>query len=297
MKRRMKKSLAIGAVLTIALAAANGATLATARVGTLEYVEGKVFVNGTPVQGGQEKLPVVEQGAVLSTADGHAEMLLTPGVFLRLDRGSGVELTAASLTDTRVRLERGAAMVEVDDLHKENLLRLQDGEDTVQVLKPGLYRLESEPARVEVLKGEATALEGDRSVKVGGRHEVTSPGLKVTKFKAEEDELAKWSRLRSEYEAEASVASAQRLYDLHSPWAFSGWYWNPWFSTWAWVPASGFWMNPYGFGYWSPAAVYGYAPIRYYGVRHYASAPAAGWRRPTTMGGRSLGGGLRGGRR
>ncbi len=276
MKRWSFQRVTLGLFLAAALSTVRVAAAPTTHIGALEYVEGKVFVNGEAVQGNKEKLPILDEGSLLSTAKGHAEMLLTPGVFLRLADGSEARLAASSLTDTRIQLDRGAAILEVDDLHKDNLLRVQVGDATARVLKTGLYRFETEPATVEVLNGKVETMEGDRSVKAGAHHKVTSPDLMVSKFKASDDGLDRWSRLRSEYEAEASVASAQYIYDTGMPWGYSDWFWNPWFGTWTWLPASGFWMNPYGFGYWSPFLVYDYYPLRYYGPRHYIFTPRAG---------------------
>lgn len=268
-----------GVLLAAAFCAAPAHALATtSHVGALEYIEGKAFVNNQAVEGNKDQLPILDNGQSLRTGKGHAEMILTPGTFLRLDAGSEVNLVNASLTDTRVRLNRGAALLEVDDLHKDNRLRVQVGDKTVRVLKTGLYRFDAQPARVEVLSGKVETRQGDRQLKAGKHREfLFSPEAQVVKFKNQpDDDLSRWSRLRSEYEAAASVASAQYVYDMGMPWGFSDWFWNPWFDSWTFLPADGFCLNPYGFGYMSPWMVYNYYPIRYYGYRHYAFTPRAG---------------------
>ncbi|WP_321477676.1 FecR family protein [uncultured Paludibaculum sp.] len=267
-----------GLFLAAAISTVKGDVTAQNRVGALEYVEGSAFVDNQAVAANHEKLPALNEGGSLTTAKGHAEMLLTPGVFLRMDAQSEVRLVSGSLTDTLVRLDRGSAIVEVNDLHKDNLIRIQVGDQTVQLLKTGLYRFQAEPAMVEVLNGKVAVTKGDRTVKAGKNRAVMASDLMVTKFRPDpNDELSRWSRLRSEYEADASVASAQYVYDMGIPWGYSSWMWNPWFDTWTWLPASGYWLNPYGFGYWGPSLVYGYYPSRYYGgVHHYAFAPRPG---------------------
>jgi len=276
MKAWVKQGATVGLFLTAAVSLARADT-AMARVGALEYIDGAAFVNGRAVSGAKGQLPILDNGERLSTAQGHAEMLLTPGVFLRLDAQSEVLLENASLTDTRVRLDSGAAMLEVDDIHKDNLIRVDTGPGTVKVLKTGLYRFTAQPADVEVLKGKVEALEGDQTKKEGKNKEIAfTSGLAVSEFTPQNDDLSRWSRLRSEYEAEASVGSAQYVYDMGWPWGFSNWFWNPWFDTWAFVPAGGFWLNPYGFGYFSPFLVYNYFPARYYGFHRYAFTPRVG---------------------
>lgn len=267
-----KMRLATGSIfLAAAISNAKGDVTAQNRVGALEYVEGSAFVNNQPVAGSHEQLPVLEDGNDLTTTKGHAEMLLTPGVFLRMDSQSGMRLVNGSLTDTLLRLDRGSAIVEVDELHKDNVIRIQVGDGTARLLKPGLYRFDADPASVSVLKGQVAVTKGDRTVKIGKKKSVLTSDLIVTKFRADDnDELSRWSRLRSEYEAEASVASAQYVYDAGMSWGYSNWLWNPWFDTWTWLPASGYWLNPYGFGYWGPSLVYSYYPSRYYGPHRYA---------------------------
>ena len=274
MKIRLRQAAEAALVAVLALPAA-WADVPPARVGTLEYVEGSASIDGRAVAGNQSQLPVLDNGQLLGTASGHAEMLLTPGVFLRLDKSTKARLENASLTDTRLRLEQGAAMLEVDNLHKDNLIRVDVGPGTVQVLKNGLYRFEAVPAQVLVLNGQVEASGNDQIWKAGKHHEISfSPGPTVAKYQSlPDDDLSKWSRLRSEYEAEASVASAQYFVDSGWGWGYPYWYWNPWFDTWTWFPANGWLMNPYGFGYFSPMAVYSYFPMRYYGPHAYGFAP------------------------
>ncbi len=284
MKSWTTKWTITGVILFAAISTARADAPAAGHVGALQYIEGQAFVDGQAVAGNQEKLPILNEGSILRTAKGHAEMLLTPGVFLRLGDQSEISLTAAGLADTSIRLNHGSAMIEVDDIHKDNMIRVQVGAETVRVLKTGLYRFDTQPGGVEVLDGQAAATEGDRTLKAGKHHEVESADFQVERFKSEPDDgLSQWSRLRSEYEAEASISSAQYVYDMGMPWGFSDWFWNPWFDAYTWMPAGGMWMNPYGFGYMSPWMVYNYYPQRYYGYQRYAFTPNAGRMSPSGL--------------
>jgi len=278
------KLMIAGLVVFAAIPAARADTSSSGHVGALEYIEGHAFVDGKPVAGNQEKLPILNEGSILGTGKGHAEMLLTPGVFLRLGANSQVSLISAGLADTDVRLNRGAAMLEVNDLHKDNLIRVQVGSESGRVLKTGLYRLDAQPGEVEVLSGKMAITEGDRVLNAGKHREVQSADFRVERMKTEpDDDLSRWSRLRSEYESEASISSAQYVYDMGMPWAFSDWFWNPWFDTWSWLPASGFCLNPYGFGYWSPGLVHSYYPFPYYGYRQVHFVPRQGRLSPSGL--------------
>ena len=99
---------------------------AVARPGTINYAEGQVSLDGRAVAHGKLGSAEIASGHVLQTARGKAEVLLTPGVFLRLGDESSVRMVSPSLTDTRVELLRGRAMLEVDLLEKENRLRVRD---------------------------------------------------------------------------------------------------------------------------------------------------------------------------
>jgi hypothetical protein len=254
-------------------------------VGTLEYTEGAVFLNGQALSAEKSGSQVVNRGGSLKTADGHAEMLLTPGVYLRLGHNASARLVNESLTDTRVRLEQGSAMLEVDNLHKDNSITVEVGESSVRVRKEGLYRFETNPPAVQVLQGQVEATQGSLHRKAGKHHQLAlAAELRSSKFKEDKsDELDRWSRLRSEYEAEANVGAAQYVYDMGWGWWHPGWFWNPWFSTWTWLPARAWYFNPYGFAYWSPFAVYNVFPARYYGARHVRFIPRAGASSPSGL--------------
>lgn len=279
----MKHSPSLLAALVSAGMLAGGipaaASTAGARVGSLEAIDGGVSINRSPVQK-QTVLPVLGRNDVLETTDGHAEMILTPGVFLRLGKDSQARLLNDSITDTRIGLLQGSAILEVDELHKDNHLQVTVADASALVLKTGLYRFDTQPASVEVIKGKAEVQgEDSRVVAKGHRRVALTAQLTESKFGEEtNDDLARWSRLRAQYESEASLSSAQYVYDMGWGWGYSNWFWNPWFGTWAWLPGGGYFMNPYGFYFWNPGVVYRYVPYRSYG------AYGAGFRHPIVSG-------------
>ena len=63
--------------------------------GALNYVEGTVLLNGQALNSHSVGTAVVAPGQSLQTGMGKAEMLLTPGVFLRLDSKSAVMMVCA----------------------------------------------------------------------------------------------------------------------------------------------------------------------------------------------------------
>lgn len=258
-----------------ALAVAQGPT---GRPGTVNYIEGQVTLDGQSVgakaMGSTEVLP----GQILQTVQGKAEMLLTPGVFLRLADNSGVRMISPSLIDTRVELIRGEAMVEADQVLPGNHLVISDQGADVQILKNGVYKFTADPAVVAVYDGKAQVFRDDHTTEIGKGKELmlAAAGQKAGSFdRNSADSLYQWSDVRSEYLAEANQSSVQMIVAGNPGWWYgTGWYWNPWFSAWAFVPANGFFYSPFGFGFYSPV-YWSYYPPAHYFVRPGVMAATA----------------------
>src|SRR3982751_2346371 len=86
-----------------------------AHPGTINYVEGSVSINGDAVAPSKIGSADLTAGAVLKTDAGKAELLLTPGVFLRVGDHSQVRMVSSGLTDTRVAVDRGVALLEATE--------------------------------------------------------------------------------------------------------------------------------------------------------------------------------------
>jgi len=279
-----------------------------ARPGTINYVEGQVAMGGQTLDAKSTGMELGDRS--ITTLNGKAEILLTPGVFLRLGPNTSAKLVSASLTDTQVQIEQGRAMIEVDEIFPENHLRVLEGAFAVDLQKKGLYDFDAARNQVRVFDGEALATGNALHVELKGGHELMlASEVKPHGFdkKAFEDDLFGWSRLRSSYLAEANVGEA-RIYAGGPGFFGAGWYWNPWYSAYTFIPGDGFFYNPFGWGFYSPWFVYR-APFFYSGYHafnHYAPpAFAGGYRGGFVSTGHfapapafhSMGGGFRGGRR
>lgn len=255
--------------------------------GTLNYVEGSVTVDGKEITAPAIGSTSLQPGSVLQTEAGRAEVLLTPGVFLRIGNNSEVRMVSAGLTDTRLALSRGVAMLEANDVHKENKIQIASTGLNTLVKKHGLYRFDADAASVAVFDGKAEVREDDEIVEVKKGRQATAgtDELKAEKFDRDEakktDELYQWSSLRSKYLSEASAVTAQRVLLQPNSWYGSGWYWNPGFRTYSWLTAGNSFFGPFGYGFYNPwrsfAPVYVYP--RYRSPR-MGSYPGRGMRRP-----------------
>ena len=144
-----------------------------ARPGTVNYVEGAATLNGQPVTGSNVGSTDLNPGEELSTQQGKAEMLLTPGVFLRLDDNSAVKMISPDLTQTQVELEHGRAGIEVDEIHPQNNLDIVDAGVTTQLIKTGYYEFNANQPTAMVFDGKAAVETGDGKYReVKSHHEL-----------------------------------------------------------------------------------------------------------------------------
>ena len=253
MKQSWLKVL-FGIVLAATLSAlAWGAN--PAQPGSINYIEGQAFLGAQPLASNAVGSAVVSAGQTISTDTGRAEVLLTPGIFLRIDNNSSAALASATLTNVDVRLLKGQATVEVDEIHRQNNVRIDIGDATTTLTKKGLYAFNADQGQIQVLKGEAVVGLGRERVKLSDDHllnlaDPSGKTVKVDKNADAQNDFYQWSSLRSQYLSEANTDAAQSYTTGY--WPGTGWYWDPWFDTYTFIPSYGVLYSPFGFGYYSP---------------------------------------------
>ncbi|MBK9168658.1 MAG: FecR domain-containing protein [Bryobacterales bacterium] len=245
----------LGAVLP--LAAQN---VISARSGLIHHVEGDVRLDGERVEVSAASFPSVKQRMELRTGEGRAEVLLNPGVFLRLGENSAFLMIDDRLTNAVVEILEGTAVFEVNNELKggENAVTIIHRETSIDLRKGGLYRVSADPAVLRVFEGEAQVQAGDQYLAVKKGRQLPLSGVMVAeKFETKEtDALDRWSRRRSEYFAMANISGARSVRDSGMNWARSGWFFNPYFGMFTFIPQNGVFFNPYGFAFYSPRTVY-----------------------------------------
>ena len=266
------------------------------RPGTLNYVEGHAFVGTKALDAKSIGSVEVDPGQTLSTEKGKAEILLTPGVFFRLGEQSSATMISSGLTDTRMSVDHGEALVEVAEIHPENNLEILENGKATELLKVGLYDFNQNLSVVRVLDGEAMAMDGGKNVKIKSGHMVdlgVDNSVKARKFDKKEieaEDLYHWTSLRSSYLAEANADYAPTYSFGGFGWFGDGWYWDPWFDAYTFIPGDGIFCSPFGWGFYSPWYAYG-AP--FYGGGHFyhhfnpaygAWGPGAHYRPPANYG-------------
>jgi hypothetical protein len=128
--------------------------------GVIYYFDGSVCLNDQPLESHLGKFPSVPEGGELRTAKGHAEVLLTPGVFLRMGDNSSIRMLSNDLANTRVELQAGSAIVDSGEASSHDAVTLVFRDWRVRSAQPGAYRIDSDPPHLWVLKGDAEVFAG-----------------------------------------------------------------------------------------------------------------------------------------
>ena len=133
----------------------GGQSVISARSGVVHYFEGAVFTAEHPLQHQVGKFPTIADGEQLRTAQGRAEVLLTPGVILRIAENSAIRMLSAELSDTRFELQNGSAILEAMQQYPGNSVALIYRNWQVRVPRQGVYKIDSGPQQLRVYTGSA----------------------------------------------------------------------------------------------------------------------------------------------
>jgi hypothetical protein len=264
--------------MTAAVCSAQGIT--SAHSGLLHYLEGNVSIDGQTVESKVGKFAEIKENSVLTTTQGRAEILLTPGVYLRVGENSSVKMLDNRLMSTRVEFLGGTAIVESDDPEisvKDPAVTIVYRDYQIQPVKFGIFEISSEGNQMKVYKGQANVAGGAvHTVVREGNEMIFSAALLTEKFDEKNvDDLYLWARDRSGSLSAANLASARSLsqggYSLNNLFMgnmypglgfnsglMGGWYLNQAMGMYAYVPYDGIFMSPWGYGLFSPGMIYGY---------------------------------------
>jgi hypothetical protein len=202
MFRRCRYAFFTLAMVTALALPAAGQSVISARSGVIHFFEGSVYLHDQPLEPHPGKFPMLAQGDELRTAQGSAEVLLTPGVFLRIGKQGAIRMVANNLADTRVELLAGSAIVGSDQPTSNTSVTLICRKWKVHFLREGTYRIDSEPPRLWVDQGKAEVSAEDKALPVSVEQgmDLRFAAVLVPEPSINEpaDELSDWSKGRSE---------------------------------------------------------------------------------------------------
>lgn len=246
--------LALFGVFAVGISAFTQSVVST-HSGVLYFFEGVVFVGDQKAEQKFGKFPDVEEGRELRTEKGRAEVLLTPGVFLRVGDDSAIRMVSNQLADTRVELLRGSAILEANPEGTGTKVTLIFKNWQMRVPQKGVYRIDSEPAKLEAYKGEVEVLAQGKTDAVMVKEGDSLPlaAVLVTEKAAEtgSDGFKDWAMMRSQAVSADNAISAQITDDPGkidaSGLAMGGITYFPLGG----IPTLGM-ISPYGLSFWSP---------------------------------------------
>jgi hypothetical protein len=143
------------AVVTVLTPPADGQSVISTRSGIVHFFEGTVYLGDQPLESHPGKFSSVPEGAELRTTEGRAEVLLTPDAFIRIGERTTIRIVANKLSDTRVELLAGSAVVDSAEPSSGTSVTLIYKNWNVRFFARGVYRIDSDPPRLWVLQGKA----------------------------------------------------------------------------------------------------------------------------------------------
>src|SRR5215469_18821356 len=198
-------------ILLLCASAAHAQYVVNAPVGMIYFTEGEVYLNAQPVQATPPDFPLMTNGQVLHIGSGRAEVLLAPGVFLRLDSQAAMKMLGNRLEDTQAELQKGTALIEVVQLPKDGRPQIKLGETATSFKGMGLYRFQADSRELRIFGGSAEVRAGDRKLDAGrGRMVGLGSALSVAKFNPKETDAFHDRAARRSFLLYSSSAKARR---------------------------------------------------------------------------------------
>ena len=231
-------------VLAVTFPAAAQSVVST-HSGVVYYFDGAVFLGDQPLQSRLGTFPSVPVGSELRTDKGRAEVLLTPGVFLRMGERSSIRMMANGLADTRVELTGGSAIVDSAKQAAGTSVTVVYKNWQMRQPEKGSFRIDSDPPRLWVSKGEVeVAAAGGQPVRVEQGMDLPFAKVLVPDQAAPQplDDLSVWDQGRSDSIAADNAITQQIDQDPAShPADVDAFTYFPMLG----VPAPGLYSSPY----------------------------------------------------
>jgi len=247
------------AVLALAVSLCTFAqSIVSTHSGVVYFFEGSVFIEDQPLEQKFGKFPDIGDGHQLRTAHGRAEVLLTPGVFLRMNESSAIRMLSIKLSDTRVDLLEGSAILEANEASPGASVTVIYKNWQVKIPQTGVYRIDSQPAQLRVYRGEAEVFTAGQTetVTVTVREGENLPFAEVlvperAAIAAGGDSFKNWTMGRSQMISSDNATAAGIVDDpslIDNPdTALAGLSYFPMTG----IPSLGM-TSPYGVSFWSP---------------------------------------------
>ena len=162
--------------------------------GMINYAEGIFSIDNELMQLPEARFREIPEGSSLRTGSGWVEVQLGPNAFLWMGEKGSLRMENSDLTNIQLLVEQGSAVFYV---FKGNGIRIRFGEAVIEPKQGGLYRLDSDAARLSVYQGKAKiSLGGKNRVAKSGKATVLSGNLKAAKFDVQKTDKLQENALR-----------------------------------------------------------------------------------------------------
>jgi hypothetical protein len=95
--------------------------------GLVYFFEGSVYIESQRLEQKFGRFPDIGQGRELRTERGRAEVLLTPGVILRIGKSSAIRMRSILFSDTCVELLGGSSILEANEPRTVKISKCTEG--------------------------------------------------------------------------------------------------------------------------------------------------------------------------
>ena len=180
--------------LCISLTCASAQSIVAAHSGVIHFFEGVVTLDGQPLEPKFGRFDEIKEGSELKTGQGRAEVLLTPGVLLRVDQNTAIRMRSNKLSDTRIEFINGAATLDSRNAAPGAPVNILFKDYKMRFARSGRYRFDSSPAELRVVEGEAEVFLRDKAVmaKAGEAIPLSTPLAVRAAVNRSDDGLDRW---------------------------------------------------------------------------------------------------------
>lgn len=183
-----------------------GQSVIPAKAGLISYIEGKVFVDDRVVEASDAHWAGVRENEAMRTERGRAEVLVGPCTALRIGDNSSFRLVSNQLTEARIDLLAGFAVVDAVAMAHDTKLTFAVNAALVTITIAGFYHFDFAPPLIKAFAGRARVSWANQNFEVSAGKalalDAAAPLEKIDKNAL--DPLDNWSKAR------ARVLAAQR---------------------------------------------------------------------------------------
>jgi hypothetical protein len=269
-----------------------GKYVVSAKAGVVNIVEGDVQVIRARLAAPESLISgdELQAGDTVKTGPGgRAEILLNPGSYLRLGANSEFIFLFDTLSNDKLKLLRGSAVLEASAL--EASLLVDTPKTSFVIARDGVYRFDVSPdGKTEVAVRKGRVLAGRTTIKAGKRAAVEGDTAAIAKLnKQDSDALDDWSKTRANtlIALNSGLSNVGMSRTLGMSMLRNAWIYDPFCRCYTFLPLGGGFASPYG-GSYAVCNPYGY----YYSRPRYNNG---GWTGGGSGGGGSQSGGSGGG--